>query len=159
MIFQNKNTGENSKKYKSLFFSFPIYRLKFYRLMAWMHIWELTMDKRAYPRSELTIPITFTYNNAEIVGETLNVSINGLFVKAKEDFVIGSLVKLSLQLEKDKSDVIECFGIIIRKTDIGVGIQIESMELQSYIKWRNFVTKATHLISELEQETPTFVVQ
>lgn len=117
------------------------------------------MERRVYPRSELTLPLTLTYNNVEIAGETLNVSINGLFVRIDKDLEIHSRVKLSIQLEKDKSDVVECCGEIIRKEDYWVGIKIESMELQSYIKWRNIVTRATHCMDELEQETPTFVVQ
>ena len=117
------------------------------------------MDKRAFPRAELNIPFTLVCNDAETTGETQDVSLNGLFAKIGEDLELNSSVKLLIKPEEDKPDIVECHGKIVRKTDSGVGIQIESMELQSYIKWRYIVTQATLCMAGLEQETPTFVVQ
>lgn len=117
------------------------------------------MERRIFPRVELILPVSLTYKNTEITGEIHNVSINGMFVKTSEDLEIDAAVVLSLQPDKDKPEIIECCGKIVRKTDSGVGIQIESMGLQSYIKWRYVVTKAINSMDELLQETPTFVVQ
>ncbi len=117
------------------------------------------MNKRLYPRTELILPLTLTCKEAEIVGETQDISINGLFARVDKELKLNSSVGISIQAGDDPAEIIECCGKVVRRADYGVGIRIETMELQSYIKWRYIVTQARPYMDEIEPEIPTFVVQ
>ncbi|HDY65182.1 MAG TPA: PilZ domain-containing protein [Phycisphaerae bacterium] len=118
------------------------------------------MDNRKFPRTDLRIKAAIRGEAAEISGDVENVSLNGLFVRSDDSkgLNVQDPVEVQIELTGNKSKLtIECNGRIARSDKRGVGIHIQVLDVDTFMKGRNLVAFAADEKDRLEKEFAKFI--
>jgi hypothetical protein len=85
--------------------------------------------------------------------ETLNVSMNGLFVKTSERLPVGSECRVILYLDEPGGEVrIEAKARVVRASADGLAVEFQETELESYQHLRNLVMMNSADVAQTEKE-------
>lgn len=119
------------------------------------------MDNRKFTRSAISITATLLpENGAGLSGEVSNVSLYGLFLETTEANTLEPKqpLGLSIQLSGDNSELrINCQAVIVRVDDVGVGVHIEGLSVDSFLHWKNIVAYASGNVERVEKEFSDYV--
>ena len=84
---------------------------------------ESFKEKRKYPRLEKNIPLKLSYDDADIVTETRNISRNGAYCRVSK--YVEPMTKLKIHLlvparrgSKITTKKVSCHGIVVRTESI-----------------------------------------
>jgi CheY-like chemotaxis protein len=82
-------------------------------------------EKRRFVRVTLQRKISLKYGQEHIPGFTIDLSANGMLVKAARRIPVGSVVQIVLELEKDKAPLRGSGRVVRLVGDEGLGLEFE----------------------------------
>jgi len=89
---------------------------------------------RRFRRVALCCKVRLGFDEGEVEGETINVSLNGLLVKAQSNVPVGSPVNVRLYLAPEMKPIVGS-GLVVRILDANrMGIQLNSLSVAE--SWR-----------------------
>ena len=98
------------------------------------------MEKRELIRVPFQIDTTILFENQTFTGKIENLSLKGMFILTDGQFKLQDIIQITLHLAGESSDLeISVTGVIVRKTEKGIGVQFEKVDLDSFIHLRNIV--------------------
>ncbi len=90
------------------------------------------MEKRKHTRVPFEIESTVRYNGAEIQGQVLNMSLQGMFIDIDESIPVGTGVTVKLNLSSGgMARNITLESRIVRSDSGGTGVKIMDLDLDS----------------------------
>jgi predicted RecA/RadA family phage recombinase len=109
------------------------------------------MEKRNFTRVIFSAAATIKSNDQVILGDIANVSLKGLFIKTGKsvpknmsvDITVYTYPKTSFNLHAD----------IVRRERNGVGLQIKTIDMQSFVQLRNVVAMQSDNHNTIIEET------
>lgn len=118
-------------------------------------------DKRGRIRAPFKIKITLITSVKKIeIGDSRNISLNGVFVETHEKLPIGSECRVLITLTEIKPSIILSIeSEIVRHDPTGMGITFKKMEVDDYEHLRNIVlynTPETEAFIHQSLERPGF---
>ena len=113
-----------------------------------------TKDQREFSRVDLKLISKVKVRGEETVFTDIhNVSMKGLFIESKVDWVIGTECEVHLILEGQNPPVdIQVKGRVQRVTDKGVALVFTEVSLEAYEHLHNLVLLNTDDTEKVEQE-------
>lgn len=119
------------------------------------------LNNREFTRSAFTMGATlFPKNGKEVTGEISNVSLYGLFLKTKNinSIEMKKTHPLLIHLSGENSELtINSQASVVHVDDRGMGIHIESLTVDSFLHWKNFVTYASGDCELVEKEFSQYI--
>jgi CheY-like chemotaxis protein len=111
------------------------------RLVRLVHVTQGTIDQvmRRFRRVQVSVKVRLRCGNTELLGETIDISLNGALVKVPGTVAIGSALELSMDLWEGAAPVVGSGWVTRISTDDQIGIlldhlsAIESARLQEYL--------------------------
>ncbi|MGD1211058.1 MAG: response regulator [Candidatus Acidiferrales bacterium] len=86
-------------------------------------------ERRRFRRVALQSRVRLSFDNGEMEGETIDVSLNGMLVRAPRQFPIGSTVRVSLYLSPGKKPIVGS-GLVVRTLgENRMGIQLNQLTM------------------------------
>lgn len=112
-----------------------------------------TEDHREFSRVEIKILATVQAKGEEIISDTHDVSMKGLFVEGKTDWSLGTECEVGLILDGRSPAVnIAVKGKVQRITDKGIAILFTEVSLEAYEHLHNLVMLNADDPEKVEQE-------
>lgn len=100
------------------------------------------MERRNHQRANFNVSAYIEHNDLSYSVKVVNISLNGMLLETKEiiDIEINSVLKVKLSVTEHSPEV-EIFleGIVIRKEGCFIGVQIDNIDLDSFINLRDIV--------------------
>ena len=91
-------------------------------------IWEKAMktkkELRKEPRKHFKGPIFYATEQQLYEGEVKNYSTSGIFVKTRDEFIVGQTLNLALPYSKVKKS--KRIGWVVWKNREGIGVELQS---------------------------------
>lgn len=117
----------------SVFLYKPLDRSRLLRLLR-VTQGAIEHESRRFRRVAVCAKVRLGFDNGEVEGETINVSLNGLLVKARSSVLVGSPVKVQLYLAPGMKPIVGS-GLIVRILDEDrMGIHLNSLPVAE--SWR-----------------------
>jgi hypothetical protein len=112
------------------------------RLLRLVRATHAAMDHKLMRRTRrvpLTSKVQLYFGDQEIVGETVNASLEGVLVKASKTLPMGSSVNMKLYLDKTMTPV-KASGSVVRLSDTGeIGVHFGRLNLQESQRLEEFL--------------------
>jgi Tfp pilus assembly protein PilZ len=87
---------------------------------------KISEDLRKYPRKHFSTSVFFTSGNGYFEGLLDNISKNGVFIKTKDDFTVGQVIRIVIPGTKiDNGTMLK--GEIRHRNKNGIGIQFKQL--------------------------------
>lgn len=100
---------------------------------------SVEQEKRRFRRVPLQLKMKLAYESQEFEAETINVSLNGVLVRADAGIPTGSRVGASIQLTGDPKPI-ECQGTIMRALGANrVGILLDHVKPEDNVRLQDFL--------------------
>jgi PilZ domain len=99
-------------------------------------------DKRRKPRVHYETDIRIKLDKFEIrtLGSSMDLSLNGIFVKTDEDIPVETECMVEISLSGTTENLqLTMQGTVVRKGSSGIGISFNSMDIDSYTHLKNVV--------------------
>lgn len=99
-------------------------------------------EKRSKPRVHYKTDILVKLDKFEVrsLGNSRDLSLNGIFVKADDDIPVGTECTVEISLSGTTERLpLKIQGTVVRKETSGVGISFNSMDIDSYTHLKNLV--------------------
>jgi len=96
-------------------------------------------EKRRFRRVRHRAPVRLTWNKMEVQGETVDISLNGMLVKAARCVPSGSMVEVNLELSPGSKPIVGPAAVMRTMGENQMGIEftqlnkIESSRLQEFL--------------------------
>ncbi len=100
------------------------------------------MEKRRFSRIPLRIEAFISCRALSLKAEVENLSLNGIFLRCREDFLVGDVARITLYLSGTvrRLDLSICIlGQVLRSDDGVVALQFQEMDLDSFTQLRNII--------------------
>jgi hypothetical protein len=98
------------------------------------------MEKRSNTRVTFGVGAVLKYKKQAIKCEVINLSLNGVLLKAEKDIPKDSKVKVGISMEGTTSKLkINVEGVVTRSTVAETAIAFNSIDLDSFIHLKNIV--------------------
>ncbi|MEW6714502.1 MAG: PilZ domain-containing protein [Nitrospirota bacterium] len=95
------------------------------------------------------LPVVFSSGDLEFIGTTSNLSLTGLFIRTKKAFSPGTILKIVLELDKDKKINLEGevawslkTGLIDFKNGMGVKLKNIPQMYEDFVKQETSLKEA-----------------
>jgi len=116
----------------------PIDRMRMMNLLRAIE-GTIERERRRFRRVPAQVKVRLKSAKAELLGETIDISLNGALVKSSHTLPVGSLIEVSLYLHSGSSPVVG-LGSVVRLLDnsrMGILLDrfpsVEIMRLQDYL--------------------------
>ena len=98
------------------------------------------MEKRELIRVPFQIDASILYQGQIFQGKIDNLSLKGMFIRTNAQFKLEDTIEITIRLAGESSELeIKVNGVVVRKTETGIGVQLEKVDLDSFIHLRNIV--------------------
>jgi len=104
------------------------------------------MEKRRFSRVPLRIEAYISCRALALKAEVENLSLNGIFLRCQEDFMVGDVARITLYLSGTvrRLDLSICMhGQVLRSGGGVVALQFQEMDLDSFTQLRNIIAYNT----------------
>lgn len=95
------------------------------------------MEKRYFTRVEFTKSASIAHENLTFCGDIQNICLQGLFIKTKHSVPLHTKLHVSVSYSSDS--FINLNANVVRCEESGIGLQIKSMDVNSFVRLRNLV--------------------
>lgn len=95
------------------------------------------MDNRNFTRVDFFGEASIRYNDHIIIGNIENLSLQGLFIKTDQVLPLNLPVQVTVYTYANSS--FNLHANVVRRDESGVGIQIDEMDVYSFVRLRNIV--------------------
>ncbi|HTS13471.1 MAG TPA: response regulator [Candidatus Limnocylindrales bacterium] len=141
LVSDDQSTSAVSKGFQvgaSFFLYKPIDKARLLKLVSAIQ-GSIEQERRRFQRISLHSRVKLTFDNGELVGETEDVSLGGMLVKAPKTIPMGSPVRVSLYIAPDGRPV-EGFGSIMRvMSENRMGVQLSHMTVADSGRLQDFL--------------------
>lgn len=99
-------------------------------------------EKRNKPRVHYKTDILVKLDKFEVraLGNSRDLSLNGIFIKADDDIPVGTECMVEISLSGTTESLpLTMQGTVVRKEASGIGISFNSMDIDSYTHLKNLV--------------------
>jgi hypothetical protein len=109
------------------------------------------MNNRHFTRVNYAVGASITYGNEMVFCNTDNVSLRGMYLKTEHEIPLNIPVSVTVYNSNQSSLKINAW--VVRKENNGVGLQINNMNVNSFVQLRNIVTENSNNQDAILQET------
>jgi len=101
-------------------------------------------EKRRHPRvgfsTAIEILLQADGKEVKLSGNSMDLSLKGMFVRAEEKFVPGTKCSVNVYLTGGIEKIeLQIKGTVVRMSDFGMGIVFDSMDVDTYSHLKNIV--------------------
>jgi DNA-binding response OmpR family regulator len=96
-------------------------------------------ERRRFRRVALQSKVRLSSDSGEIEGETIDVSLNGLLVRASRQIPAGSTVRVSLHLSPDTKPIVGSGFVMRTLADNRMGIQLNQLTMAESGRLQEFL--------------------
>jgi hypothetical protein len=113
---------------------------------------ELTkMENRNFTRVNYAVGASISYNNEVVFCNTDNLSLRGMYLKTGHEIPLNTPVNVTVYNSRLSS--LKVNALVVRRGENGVGLQINSLNVDSFVQLRNIVTENSNNRGVVLQET------
>ena len=109
------------------------------------------MEKRQFVRVQLPECASIKYNDHTCFANIKNASLQGLFIEINRDVPLDTNLQITVFMPSNTS--IRLNANVVRHEQSGVGVKIQSMDVNSFVNLRNVISKSCHDFNGLMSET------
>ena len=95
------------------------------------------MDKRNFTRVDFLGEASIRYEDQVIIGNIENLSLQGFFIKTNQSMPVHLPVHVTVF--NQSSSPFSLHANVVRREETGVGVQIDDMDVNSFVRLRNIV--------------------
>lgn len=115
-------------------------------------------EKRKFSRVPFAIGTFFTYRGQSYQGEVHDLSLKGMFVKTTAPVDADEALLFTIRLTGEISEpALHLHGAVVRKSEDGLGIRFDPIDLESFIHLKNIVLYNSQNADQVEAEFLDFV--
>jgi len=107
-------------------------------------------EKRRYRRVPLRSPVTLTFDHVDVQAETIDVSLDGMLVAARQSLPVGAVVQVTLHLNPQLKPIVGAARIMRSMPGHRMGIQLSGLAMAESERLQEFLLP---LILEEKPET------
>ena len=109
------------------------------------------MNNRDFTRVNYTVGASISYGNEVVICNTNNLSLRGIHLKTEHDIPLNIPVQVTVYHSNLRSLKVNAW--VVRREENGVGLQINNMNVNSFVQLRNIVTENSKDQDAVLQET------
>lgn len=109
------------------------------------------MDSRNFTRVNYNVGASIRYGNEVILCNTDNLSLHGMYLKTSHEIPINIPVNVTVYNSNQLS--LKVNAKVVRREGDGIGIQINNLNVSSFVQLRNIVTENSNDKVSVMQET------
>ena len=109
------------------------------------------MNNRNFTRVNYSVGASIRYGNEVVLCNSDNLSIHGMFLKTDHDIPLNIPVNVTVYHSNQVS--LKVNAKVVRREDTGVGLQINNLDVNSFVPLRNIVTENCSDKGTVMQET------
>jgi hypothetical protein len=108
------------------------------------------MEKRNFTRVEFSECASVRHDGQVFFCDTVNISLQGLYIKTEQELPLSAEVEITVFYPTDSS--FRLIANVVRCEELGLGIQIKGIDVQSFVHLRNVVAmKCNNQISIMRE--------
>jgi hypothetical protein len=116
-----------------------------------MYAGEPGMNNRNFTRVNCSVSASIRYGIEVVLCNTDNVSLHGMYLKTDHDIPLDAPVNVTVYHTNQIS--LKANAKVVRKESNGVGLQIDNLNVNSFVQLRNLVTERCSDKGAVMQET------
>jgi hypothetical protein len=109
------------------------------------------MSGRYFTRVNLAVDASVQYGNSVVTCHTGNLSLHGMYLKTEYDLPLNMPVKVTVYDSNQSSFKVN--AKVVRKEKSGVGLQINDLNVKSFVQLRDIVFKNSTDFGKVMQES------
>jgi hypothetical protein len=109
------------------------------------------MDSRQFTRVNYAVGASITYGKELIFCNTDNLSLRGMYLKTWHEIPLNCLVNVTIYNSNRTS--LKVNACVVRREEDGIGLQINNLNVDSFIQLRDIVTENSKDRGAILQET------
>jgi hypothetical protein len=109
------------------------------------------MEKRNFTRVEISECASVRHEGQVFFCDTLNVSLQGLYIKTDQELPLYAKVEITVYNSPDSSFRLN--ANVVRCEEMGMGIQIQEIDVHSFVQLRDLVTMKCNDQDNIMRET------
>jgi len=109
------------------------------------------MENRHFTRVDYTVGASISYCNEVVICTTNNLSLHGMYLMTGSEIPLNIPVNVTIYQSNQES--LKVNARVIRKEDNGVGLQINDLNVNSFVQLRNIVSENINDSGTVLQET------
>lgn len=118
---------------------------------TFIHKGTLEMQKRNFTRVEFTESASIKHGDQVFFGDIKNMSLRGLFIKTKQKIPLNAALEITVHHSPNSS--IHLHTNVVRCDETGFGMQINKMDVHSFIHLRDIVATQSNDQNLIMRET------
>jgi Tfp pilus assembly protein PilZ len=111
------------------------------KLVIWYH--SKSVELREFPRKPFSFPVEHTSNGVNFIYFIQNISNDGVFIQADDNFHIGQQIIMNFSLPKVEKDM-TVSGKVVRVVSQGIGVKFDE-HIDTKAIDESFISKHLHL--------------
>jgi hypothetical protein len=118
------------------------------------------MNKRRFSRVAFTVKARVVHSGGQFEGEVCDLSLHGVRILTAQKTNLGEGVEISLCLAGGTSDLtINASGKVVRVVPEGVVVELDDMDLDSFIHLRNIVAYNSGNADLIDKEFQDYIAE
>ena len=109
------------------------------------------MNSRHFTRVNYTVGASISYGNEVIICNTDNLSLRGMYLKTEHEIPLNIPVNVTVYHSNMPSLKVNAW--VVRKEENGVGLQINNLNVNSFVQLRNIISENCNDQDVVLQET------
>jgi hypothetical protein len=109
------------------------------------------MNNRHFTRVNYSVGASISYGNEMVFCNTDNLSLRGMYLKTEHEIPLNIPVHVTVYNSNQTSLKVNAW--VVRREENGVGLQINNMNVNSFVQLRNIVTENSRNQDVILQET------
>jgi hypothetical protein len=109
------------------------------------------MNSRDFTRVNYTVGASIRYGNEVVLCNTCNLSLHGMYLKTDHEIPLNIPINVTVYHSNQSS--LKVNAKVVRKEGDGIGLQINNLNVNSFVQLRNIVTENSDDKGAVMQET------
>ena len=109
------------------------------------------MNNRNFTRVNYSVGASISYGNEVVICNTDNLSLRGMYLKTEHEIPLNIPVHVTVYHSNQSSLKVNAW--VVRREENGVGLQINNLNVNSFVQLRNIVTENSKDQGVVLQET------
>jgi hypothetical protein len=101
------------------------------------------MNWRVFTRFKHIAKASIAFDNAVVLGQTGNMSLQGMFIATDNDIPLNKQVDITVDFNSPDQSSLKFNAEVVRKEANGVGIRINKLSAESFVRLRATLDKYT----------------
>lgn len=109
------------------------------------------MNTRSFTRVGYSVGASVRYGNNVVIGSTDNISLRGIYLKTDHEIPLNIPVHVTVYSSSQTS--LKFNAEVVRREEGGVGLQINNLNVNSFVQLRDIVYEQSNDQGKVMQET------